>query len=183
MPVWRPLASSPFPHLFQSRVTSQLLWELDSRGLWCSFGCHLLLQSTRCVYYRARCPVTVTTLLNILWNFIFPMKSDDWCLSLRWNRSVDVKLCQHSAVAPFPQTVYSVRCVHRLSSRESGLYWLKVRRVCVAGGQMVQTSFLWSCQCEWSYHVPASLDRKENTQKVATTVNPQQVVQMAEYTV
>lgn len=58
------------------------------------------------------------------------MKSEDWCLSLKYG-SVDAKLCQQSVAAPFPWTVYSARSVHKLSSWESGLYWLKVGRVYV----------------------------------------------------
>lgn len=37
------------------------MWGCDSRGLWCSFGCFLLMRST----WRS---VMVTTSLNILWN-------------------------------------------------------------------------------------------------------------------
>lgn len=76
----RPLASSPFSHSFHSPVTSQLLWELDSRGQGCSFGCRLRLQSKHLFYYRARCSVTVRASLKVPWNLIF----------LPWNLVIDV---------------------------------------------------------------------------------------------
>lgn len=71
--------------------------------------------------------------------------------SFMWICSTDAELCQHCVSAPFPPNVYLVRSVHKSSSWEWGLYWLKMRMVC-AGGQMVQAFILWS----WSYPVHAS---------------------------
>lgn len=138
---------------FHSHVTSQLLWELDSRGLWCSFGCHLLLQS--CVYYRA------TTSIYILWSFIiFP-----WNLMIDVFHSVgiaciDAKLCQHSVAGPFPQTVYLVRSVHKPSSWQPGLYWSKVRRASSAGNRWFRPPF---CGQGSDHVLYASPDREKYT--------------------
>ena len=169
LPVWRPLASSPYLSCYRVSLLRVGRQRVAMR-FWLPFQ---LLRSRVC--YQPRRSVMATTSQNVLLIVSFPMKFNGWCVSLSQNRSIDAKLCQHSVTAPFPQTVYSVRSVHKPSSWESGLYWSKVSWMCAAGGQMVQTSVLWSWQCEWSYLVHASLDRGGNPQKDA----PQQAVRHA----